>query len=450
MLHILKRALEKTPDKRYPSANDFLTDLQRVKKDLAGGSEPAVNQQQTELGLPLNRDMIATMTMQSEGQRALIFSEEALPPAQSVNMSFSAKLQFLTKLTLATEDYHKTAPGSNPYLNRLMIQNPNDFYGRSTELTRIYERIKAVRPQSMSIVGVRRIGKSSLLKAIHRPENRRKHLPNPEEYVFVFVDAQAKRNVELAELFQYIYQELQREYRGMLQVNVEPGYDGLREIVQTFQGAGLKLIFLWDEFESVTKNQKFGPEFYAYFRSLANNFNVAYITTSSDQLQSLCHAKEISDSPFFNIFTNLRLGVFKPEEAIAFISQPSAQAGRPLAPHKDFILNLAGYFPFFLQMACSALFSSTPVEKSDYKKVKEIFLEEAKPHFQEFWERFDESERAVIVALAKGRALPREHAFALKDLTQAGFVSDGKVFSSAFAEFVGEVTRTQKSWWQWW
>ncbi|MDZ7344197.1 MAG: hypothetical protein ONA90_06745, partial [candidate division KSB1 bacterium] len=111
---------------------------------------------------------------------------------------------------------------------------------------------------------------------------------------------------------------------------------------------------------------------------------------------------------------------------------------------------LAGYFPFFLQMACSALFSSWPVEKSDYKKVKEIFWEEAKPHFQEFWERFDESERAVVVALAKGKTLPREHAFALKDLTQAGFVVEGKLFSSSFAEFVHEVTRAQKSWWKLW
>lgn len=450
LLYMLKHALEKMPDRRYPSANDFLSDLQRLKKDLANVSQRPGDEQQAERGLPLNREMVATMTMQGEGQRALILSEEALPAMQSATMSFSAKLQFLTKLALVPEDYPKTAPGSNPYLNRLMIQNPNDFYGRNTELTRIYERIKAVRPQSMSIVGVRRIGKSSLLKAIHQPENRRKYLPNPEEYVFVFVDAQAKRNVERAELFQYIYQELQREYRGHLKVNVNPDYDGLREIVQAFQGAGLKLIFLWDEFESITKNQKFGPEFYAYFRSLANNFNVAYITTSSDQLQSLCHAKEISDSPFFNIFTNLRLSVFKPNEANALIAEPSAQAGKPLAPYRDFILEIAGYFPFFIQMACSALFSSPPAGKSDYKKIKEIFLEEAKPHFQEFWERFDESEKAVVVALAKGKTLPREHAFALKDLAQAGFVSDGKVFSSPFAEFVCEAVRTQKPWWQLW
>jgi serine/threonine-protein kinase len=220
--------------------------------------------------------------------------------------------------------------------------------------------------------------------------------------------------------------------------------------VQTFQECGLKLIFLWDEFESVTRNQKFGPEFYAYFRALANNFNVAYLTSSADQLQSLCHAKEISDSPFFNIFTNQRLSVFKPDEARQLIAEPSARAERPLAVYTDFVLDIAGYFPFFIQMACSALFSWPRHEKMDYRKVKEIFMEEARPHFQEYWERFDESEQAAVAALAKGRKPPREHAFALKDLVQAGFVQDGKLFSSLFAEFVCEILRRDRPWWQVW
>jgi serine/threonine-protein kinase len=367
-----------------------------------------------------------------------------------MNLTVTEKLRLLTKETLVAEKHADAEPGSNPYMNRLAIQNPQDFYGRSSELTRIYERIKAVRPQSISMVGIRRIGKSSLLRAIHHPENRRRYLPNPQEYVFVLMDLQARRNVEVTDFFQYIYQELQKEYRSRLKVNVEPDYEGMQQIVQTFQEAGLKLVFLWDEFESVTRNQKFGPEFYSYFRALANNFNVAYITGSADQLQSLCHAKEISDSPFFNIFTNLRLGVFKPEEARRLIAEPSARAGRALDSHTDFILEIAGYFPFFIQIACSALFPLPRSGKVDLKKAKEIFLEEARPHFQEYWEKFDESEQAVVVALARERRLPREHAFALKDLTQAGFVHDEKLFSSLFAEFVREIAGKDRPWWRMW
>jgi hypothetical protein len=77
-------------------------------------------------------------------------------------------------------------------------------------------------------------------------------------------------------------------------------------------------------------------------------------------------------------------------------------------------------------------------------------MEEAGPHFHEYWERFDESQRAVVVALAKRRNLPREHAFALKDLKQEGFVSEGKLFSSLFAEFVREIASEQGPWWKLW
>jgi len=430
---IIERALAKAPHDRYPSAEAMLIDLHNLDK-----------------GHPNDKPNTTQFVVSPPESSRLVLSEESHAGNRELSASVIARLRQLTGETLVAGKPPDAEPGSNPYMNRLAIQNPQDFYGRTSELTRIYERVKAVRPQSISMVGVRRIGKSSLLRAIHHPANRRQYLPNPQEYIFVLMDLQARRNVGLTEFFQYLYQELQKEYRGHLQVNFAPDYDGMQKVVQTFQEAGVKMIFLWDEFESVTRNQKFGPEFYAFFRALANNFNVAYLTSSADQLQSLCHAKEISDSPFFNIFTNLRLGVLKPEEARQLIVEPSAKAQRPLALHADFVLEIAGCFPFFIQMACSALFSLPAAGRVDFKKAKEIFLEEARPHFKEYWEKFSESEQAVVAALARDRRLPREHAFALKDLAQAGFVQDEKLFSALFAEFVRELAGTKPPWWQVW
>jgi tRNA A-37 threonylcarbamoyl transferase component Bud32 len=442
LLRLVEQALMKAPAERYQSANGMLVDLREMKKETS--KSPRV---------PLESRQAPTHTLDrhelAKPGGAFILSEEALRGAHALTF-FAEKLQYLTGLTLAVEDQPAPAPGANPYLNRVTIQSPRDFYGRSSELSRIYERIKAGRPQSVSLVGVRRIGKSSLLKAIHHPIHRKKYLPTPQEYALVYMDLQAKRNAEPAELLQHVLDELQREYRGYLKLDVRPDYDGLKDVIHAFQEAGLKLIFLWDEFESVTRNPMIGSEFYAYFRALANNFNVAYITTSSAQLQSLCHTKEIADSPFFNIFTNLYLGPFKPNEARKLIVEPSANAGKPLEAHVDFVLEIAGHFPFFIQIACSALYSMRRVEKSDYKKIKEIFMEEARPHFQEFWERFDESQKAAVFALAKGRKPPREHAFAVKDLAQAGFVLNEKLFSSLFAEFVRDTEYGPEPWWKMW
>lgn len=414
---IVERALAKPLEDRYASMNDMLQDLLELKNAL-----------ETNAG----------------SEKAILRRNGALPA------DFALKLRRLIedKLVLAEAPMPRSA--ENPYLNRVKIQNPDEFYGRSAELSRIYERIKAGRPQSVSLVGVRRIGKSSLLSAIHHPRNRVKYLPAPQEYVFAKMDLQEKRNVEPAELLQYIFAALQEEFSGQLKLEIKPDYEGLKEVVHAFQDAGLKLIFLWDEFECVTRNPKVGPEFYAYFRALANNFNVAYLTTSSAQLQSLCHTKEIADSPFFNIFTNLHLGPFKLEEAKQLIAEPSARAGKPLAEHTDFVLELAGQFPIFIQMVCAALFSGDTHEKSAFKKMKEAFWEEAEPHFQEYWEKFEESEKAVVAALARNKKPPREHAFAMKDLAQAGFVLNGKLFSTVFAEFVRETARRPGRWWQRW
>ena len=62
----------------------------------------------------------------------------------------------------------------NPYLNRMMIRDVKDFYGRKRAVARVYSRISTTHPQSVSIVGPRRIGKSSLLNFVHQEENREK------------------------------------------------------------------------------------------------------------------------------------------------------------------------------------------------------------------------------------------------------------------------------------
>ncbi len=49
----------------------------------------------------------------------------------------------------------------NPFTNRGPVTNPEDFFGRKDELATILTRLQSL--QCVSIVGERRIGKSSLL-----------------------------------------------------------------------------------------------------------------------------------------------------------------------------------------------------------------------------------------------------------------------------------------------
>ena len=76
----------------------------------------------------------------------------------------------------------------NPYLNRMAIKDTRNFFGRRQEIATIMSRIGAGDPQSVSIIGERKIGKSSLLRALFTQNEA--YLGRRDEYVFIYSDLQ--------------------------------------------------------------------------------------------------------------------------------------------------------------------------------------------------------------------------------------------------------------------
>lgn len=335
----------------------------------------------------------------------------------------------------------------NPYLIRAMIRDIEDFYGRRREVARIYSRIGTAHPQSVSIVGPRRIGKSSLLNFIYQPENREKYLRNPELYKFVFIDFQERRNITLPEFFGRLYEDLSKQFQGKLELPETPDYEGLKEIVTGIQQQGLKIIMLFDEFDSITRNPNFDMEFFAFLRALANRYDVAYVVSSGRYLQELCHEKDIADSPFFNIFSNLFLAPFDRKTALELIRKPSETAGYPLESVADTIISMAGYFPFFIQIACSEFFEyalDEPVEPGDIPltEIHERYMQEAGDHFGYIWDHFPDDHQRVLMQLAGGEHPPASSQYLLRELLKQGYVVDEQgelhLFSSLFGEYIQE------------
>ncbi|MFH1070099.1 MAG: protein kinase [Candidatus Glassbacteria bacterium] len=342
----------------------------------------------------------------------------------------------------------------NPYLNRTMIRDRNYFFGRKKEVATIFSRIGAARPQSVSVVGERRIGKSSLLNFINQEGNRISHLDDSTSYVFIFMDFQEKRRSSVEEFFTSLFEALAGEAGEKLTSLPAPGYDGFKEVCEKLDYQKMKLILLFDEFESITKNKNFSPEFFAFLRSLANNYNVAYVTSSVKNLQELCHNREISDSPFFNIFSNLNLGAFTEEEAQQFVREPSRACGNPLEEHFETVVELAGYFPFYMAIACSILFDFD-FERADPKKpvlenVEELFIEEAGMHFQFILDSLSAEERLVCQRIAGQQPISSIDRYLLKGLLRRGYFIPGeqdqevRVFSRAFERMLAEYLAKQK------
>jgi eukaryotic-like serine/threonine-protein kinase len=298
-------------------------------------------------------------------------------------------------------------------------------------------------------VGERRIGKSSLLNFLYGPTTRVKHLEKPEQYVFVFIDFQQFRLKSPEELIGVIYSETARQTEGKIEIGLPANYDGLGQACETITGQGYKLIFLFDEFEAVTKNERIGPEFYSTFRSLANSYPISFITASGKNLKEMCASHEISDSPFFNIFTVQYLGALREQDAKDLIAKPSTAASIPLAPLAPAILDMGGLYPFFLQIACSAWFEYLEAEGKDAesvagktvpKAVMDMFRQEVEPHFEYILENLPEGERAVMKKLVEGGAAScgDPHADALE---RKGYLrqTEGEklvVFSKEFGAFI--------------
>jgi serine/threonine protein kinase len=437
---IIMKALSKEPEARQQSFDQMLHDIEKARHKPAIWEEAET--QKTE-SVP---EAAASNANKASAQPA----PQPFTPA-TLSSPGPVDLEKLSQRLRSPE----RRQGDNPYLNRVMIRYPDDFYGRKSEVQRIYARIAAAsRPQSISVVGERRIGKSSLLHYLYHPQNRRKFLANPQAYVFAFIDFQEEPIASLREFFNAMYSALRQEYLGMFEVSLSPDYQGFRSLVRSFDAHGMRMIVLFDEFEMVTSNPIFDPEFFAFFRSMANKYNIAYVATTAKELQSLCHSKEIAASPFFNIFSNLNLGAFKLEEAQELIRRPSAAAGYPLGSFVDDVLNLAGLFPFYLQIACSVFFELAKdgalKGSAMLHEAKRLFLEEAGVHFKNTWEKFAPAEQELVTKLIAGKKPGEAESYLVNKLVKESYLIEKRgrvtVFSATFADYLREHLGVSKGW----
>lgn len=365
---------------------------------------------------------------------------------------------------------------TNPFTYGNPISQPARFFGREREVAQIFSRLRNVEFESSSLVGERRIGKTSLLNYLAHPEVRASYALSPDTYIFVNLDLQmVDERVTPARLWQWLLNQLARKCQSSIVVGV---LDGIRDAEQidtfaladlfdTIDGNGQYVVFLLDEFENITSNPNFGPDFFYGLRSLAIHHNLALITSSRRELIELCHSDSIRSSPFFNIFANINVGLFTDNESWGLISTSLAESG--IAYTEDELAamyRMAGNHPFFLQSACHFLFEAYATNLSAEGRatfLSKAFHEEAAPHLDDFWHGSDDDEKIVLTSLAlldrQGRA--GEHTFRagqLRDLylrsdqTLARLERRGLVvvrddtytlFGTSFADWItGEITDT--------
>jgi hypothetical protein len=297
----------------------------------------------------------------------------------------------------------------NPFFHRGPIRQREYFYGRAHHVAQSASLLR--NGQNLALVGQRRIGKTSLLFHLADPVVFETHGLRRGEHLFVYLDATELGVLSPDEIFALLSDGLATAARptGHSLDLIRPppevlSYRDFREVVLRVTEAGLRPIYLLDEFESLADNPHLGPRFFSGLRALSSQFDLCFVTASRQSLLELTYTNaETLSSPFFNTFANLNLGLYSESEARRLVEGLATHATLDLPPQTtDHILRLAGPHPMLLQIA--AFHAVELWEKEGWQAEGDVewrrrFMTEAESHFEYYWRHLTDGERYTLAAL---------------------------------------------------
>lgn len=210
----------------------------------------------------------------------------------------------------------------NPFTNRGVITNTDEFFGREQEIGEIVSRLCAM--QSSSVVGERRIGKSSLL--YHLAQTGWLRIDDPA-YRFFYFDLQDARFHTAAGFLRAILQQLELDAEAVgAGQSLNHNLVAFSEQIEAHERDRRRIVLCLDEFEATFKHPvEFTDDFFDHLRSQIYHRKFALVTATRTPLQELCLAGKLT-SPFYNVFTVIELGVFTDDEVRAFLEHYRQQA----------------------------------------------------------------------------------------------------------------------------
>jgi hypothetical protein len=315
----------------------------------------------------------------------------------------------------------------NPYWNRLAVDDPKAFFGRQQERERLIELIS--RGQPVSIVGQRRIGKTSLLRSLGFPDLREW----TEKMRIMTLDGSYFEASDEQGFLGFLLDQMAEE------LNISPlpvQRESLFEAAKAAQKQGVQLVILMDEFDLIAYNPKIAESaLFPFLRALVQQFRISIVLVSRDgRLEPLLHDSGVG-SPFWNIFTGFSLGSLLPEDADLLIRQPAMLCNKPFSDDQiQEISMLGGLHPFFLNIACTHAFNGDWGEE-----LKAQFFREAFPHFDYLVNQLNKHDLKALRDCASGSQ--KLDARVQADLVRRGLLvarpnEPPVVFSSVFAELL--------------
>lgn len=307
---------------------------------------------------------------------------------------------------------------------------PKEFIGREREVRLLFSRLSS--RKSIAIIGQPHIGKTSFFKYI-MDEQMRQNICGDQfkQCLFSYLDAQLLSKIdEQTKFWEEALKPLtdrlkkqtsdERELKSVYKVVQKNQFGNfvLEQLFNKLHTTGLKLILLLDEFDVFLSYPKFhSAEFYGGLRSLASRCAGFTLVIASrrnrEQLTEMTQEINPYSSPYFNIFSEIRLGAFSEKDTIKLLSRIG---DRFTQNDHQFIRIVTGMDPYLLQVAADKLWEAQEEGLKGFDchlaAGREIY-NQTKEHFAETWKSWSVATRkaVTVVALAQIPFLLSDHKF---------------------------------------
>lgn len=275
--------------------------------------------------------------------------------------------------------------------------------GRGAQARRILQNICRADPlpDSISLIGERRFGKTSLLRYLQAAATA---IPGLH---IVYIDMLGLNPLNPGGFYEMLLENLSST-ENLLPEHATPGYRDFRALLRRLSRLNQRLVLLIDEFDLVVRGHAFDLSFFDNLRSAATTLPLALIVASVQPLIRIAH-QAVYGSPFFNIFQEERLKLLTSQEARSLITQPPG-GSEGLAEVVDAIVTLAGYHPYFLQLACHCAWDMREEAggRLDRDALYLTFQERARNQYQYIWDHCSSPEQQVLYTLAQGASPPKD------------------------------------------
>ena len=217
------------------------------------------------------------------------------------------------------------------------------------------------------------------------------------------------------------------ELRNLYKLAQENGFGAfaLKRLFAALDQANWRIVVLLDEFDALLNHPLLNSaEFYGSLRSLTSRFSsLALIIATRRSLNQLnVKTQELNphSSPYFNIFTELRLGPLPKRDAAHLLALASERFD-----HNDrqFVVLASGRHPYLLQLAADILWEvdqEGQIGVDRYRLAGEELRIQSEGHFADTWRAWSDAERKVImaIALAQMALLMEDHFFDWSNLIE--------------------------------